>query len=647
MIAAARTATGRNAYAELLRDTRGMKREQQQARDAWFAALSVDRQGRDPLRAGGLAQGARLLRQPAQPPGIALRAADDRIARFSRSSPASARRRARAIVQLVAIPARRARSRLRVPALPRDRAPGRRRAHEAPPIFALGSGDAGGEPDRDAPRAHEPHRGDERPAASCSASTFRLFYAMARDGDARDRRRARSSTRSRRSSSAPSSIASRSAQVLELIQGVTGRAGAPARRAHVPLAVPDAEVPAPPRQSIALDHWPTGASAAAPTSSCRRAAQRTRAPCPNYLRRRSGSAARGELRARPVEGPRARRAIAAALRRAARRGEPPHRDQGRAHRPRANLKLEMRRTFEHDLPPADAGTQRARPARPTPRGHQAASAPRSRTRSCSSASRSAPRSKTGKVFDDQAARRATSERLRRDVWMFAQIVRAFASKARHADPDGRQWSTRCELRVRARVPRVLPGDGLPAAAPGRLPARGRLHGRDEQPGRDRSSSIRTAPRRWPPPSADAFHAILGEAASSRISERDELAASVPFDQGKPPPAPCASTSAPEASWVGSGARSSGRPQERSACRAPRDEAWRQNAKSGPPELRFALRSVERMRAVLVREPALDLEGTGRKGLSGLQRSSTSRGEPMPHRQARRSQQPRTELHRDQ
>jgi hypothetical protein len=36
------------------------------------------------------------------------------------------------------------------------------------------------------------------------------------------------------------------------------------------------------------------------------------------------------------------------------------------------------------------------------------------------------------VFDDDAARRVLSERLRRDVWMFAQIVRAFGVKARSA-----------------------------------------------------------------------------------------------------------------------------------------------------------------------------------------------------------------------
>lgn len=43
------------------------------------------------------------------------------------------------------------------------------------------------------------------------------------------------------------------------------------------------------------------------------------------------------------------------------------------------------------------------------------------------------------VFDDLAARRETSERLRRDVWMFAQIVRAFSSKAEQQSAEDR-WS---------------------------------------------------------------------------------------------------------------------------------------------------------------------------------------------------------------
>jgi hypothetical protein len=43
------------------------------------------------------------------------------------------------------------------------------------------------------------------------------------------------------------------------------------------------------------------------------------------------------------------------------------------------------------------------------------------------------------VFDDQAARRETAERLRRDVWMFAQIVRAFTAKARQSPGEDR-WA---------------------------------------------------------------------------------------------------------------------------------------------------------------------------------------------------------------
>jgi hypothetical protein len=45
------------------------------------------------------------------------------------------------------------------------------------------------------------------------------------------------------------------------------------------------------------------------------------------------------------------------------------------------------------------------------------------------------------VFDDETARRVLSERLRRDVWMFAQIVRAFAVKARSVKAEGQErWA---------------------------------------------------------------------------------------------------------------------------------------------------------------------------------------------------------------
>lgn len=103
-----------------------------------------------------------------------------------------------------------------------------------------------------------------------------------------------------------------------------------------------------------------------------------------------------------------------------------------------NVRLEMRRAFQHDLPPIDANTR--------------ATDLRQQVELCVQNLRPALQNAVfflGKalgasleedgVFDDQAARRETSERLRRDVWMFAQIVRAFSSKAQHS-PNENRWA---------------------------------------------------------------------------------------------------------------------------------------------------------------------------------------------------------------
>jgi hypothetical protein len=103
-----------------------------------------------------------------------------------------------------------------------------------------------------------------------------------------------------------------------------------------------------------------------------------------------------------------------------------------------NLRLEMRRTLHHDLPeptpgltPADfqrtlgAAVDNLRPAL------QNAVLFLGKALGVSL--------DEGGVFDDQAARRETSERLRRDVWMFAQIVRAFSTKAQHS-PNEDRWA---------------------------------------------------------------------------------------------------------------------------------------------------------------------------------------------------------------
>lgn len=46
----------------------------------------------------------------------------------------------------------------------------------------------------------------------------------------------------------------------------------------------------------------------------------------------------------------------------------------------------------------------------------------------------------GRLFDDNTARRTVGERLRRDVWMFAQVLRAFIAKARATPETPDKWS---------------------------------------------------------------------------------------------------------------------------------------------------------------------------------------------------------------
>ena len=159
----------------------------------------------------------------------------------------------------------------------------------------------------------------------------------------------------------------------------------------------------------------------------------------DYLRQRAGallaeSFERDLLR---VPAPRASRARYDEL---ARRGPPPRRHQGRArgHR-RQPAARDAPRASSTICPPADArdaerelraARVRQRDREPAPRAAERDPLPRQVARR--------RRSRRRGVFDDAGrAPRAPSERLRRDVWMFAQIVRAFASKARARRPDRR------------------------------------------------------------------------------------------------------------------------------------------------------------------------------------------------------------------
>src|SRR6516162_3528913 len=101
----------------------------------------------------------------------------------------------------------------------------------------------------------------------------------------------------------------------------------------------------------------------------------------------------------------------------------------------ANLRLEMRRAFERDFPMLELApsldelrTSVARLASNLRPALQNAVMFVGRSLGARLDARG--------VFDDETAKRVLSERLRRDVWMFAQIVRAFAVKARSVSANG-------------------------------------------------------------------------------------------------------------------------------------------------------------------------------------------------------------------
>jgi len=103
-----------------------------------------------------------------------------------------------------------------------------------------------------------------------------------------------------------------------------------------------------------------------------------------------------------------------------------------------SLRLELRRAFQHDLPAPDTELsskefkQRVNDSVSTLR-------PALQNAVLFLGKALGVTLEEGGVFDAEAERRETSERLRRDVWMFAQIVRAFSSKAQHSPAEDR-WA---------------------------------------------------------------------------------------------------------------------------------------------------------------------------------------------------------------
>jgi hypothetical protein len=106
----------------------------------------------------------------------------------------------------------------------------------------------------------------------------------------------------------------------------------------------------------------------------------------------------------------------------------------------ANLRLELRRAFEHDfLPPESNATFETMRASLVVGIANLRPALQNAILFLARSLGAAPLEEQT-VFDDAEARRRLSERLRRDVWMFAQIVRAFAHKARAVHAGEIKWT---------------------------------------------------------------------------------------------------------------------------------------------------------------------------------------------------------------
>ncbi len=105
----------------------------------------------------------------------------------------------------------------------------------------------------------------------------------------------------------------------------------------------------------------------------------------------------------------------------------------------ANLRLELRRAFEHELPTPD-GTASSDALVRAVANVTANLRPALQNAVLLLGKALGARLDEHGIFDDASARRSLSNRLRRDVWMFAQIMRAFAAKARVLPDRDDRWS---------------------------------------------------------------------------------------------------------------------------------------------------------------------------------------------------------------
>lgn len=420
---------GHNAYAELLRDTRGLRREQQQAREAWFARLAADKKDETLFELEILLKGLACFANPRNHPGSGKRTTTvsldfrehllhsrDGMARVVQLARTLLGEKDRAFVFQryleTAVPEDITRTKLLHAAMSQDTPEGSLLVlrHGFTNLIEVSGG-----------------------LLRLARLPYRLFYAhlttALREIAQSEYFNPLSALEFR-----PEFDRIASSQVLELIQSVPGE------QAHRLVALTFLSLFRMLRytkllDAIAVDHMDRRvAGRAYLVFAVLRSDARALS---NFLRRRAGGLLADSFEKDLYRVP--ARDVTARYEGLLEEGHRLVGIKGALAGVAANLRLEMRRTFEHDLPAADVNTPE----------HEL----RARLRAVINSVRPAVQNailflgrslgvklEEGRVFDDQAARRASSERLRRDVWMFAQIARAFASKARHTDPLVESWS---------------------------------------------------------------------------------------------------------------------------------------------------------------------------------------------------------------
>lgn len=516
MVAMQRPTAGRNAYAELLRDTRGLKREQQQARDAWFASLATERKDEILFELEVLLKGIACFANPRNHPGSGTRRtfvsvdfrehlhqSRDGVLRIVQLARALLGERDRAFVfhryLETVLPEDGARSRLLRSSLSDQQTP-----EESLIVMRHGL-----------TNLVEVMNG----LLKLPRVPFRLFYSM----QANAMRESSQSTFFNPLAALefrPEFDRIPSAQVLELIQSVTGE------QAHRLVALSFLSLFRMLKylrllDAIAVDvtERRVGGRAYLVLAVLRSDAR----ALSDYLRRRAGALLASGYQKDLMRVP--ARDLASRFEDLRSEGNRLVAMKGALTGVASNLRLEMRRTFEHDLPPVEAATSEAEL--------------RLRLREVTKNLRPAIQNAIlflgkslrgtlddGQVFDDLAARRASSERLRRDIWMFAQIVRAFASKARHADLSVDRWTKVQSFAFVREFLGYFRAMGYPLLRVGDYPRFDAFM--EAMSGLSESDLFDPQRIALAVEETDAFHVFL-VALLERISEREELL-DVPFDK---------------------------------------------------------------------------------------------------------------------